>query len=90
MTTLLTFIISIWLTAPALVFSTVEFTSTPLLDGKIIPFTPAQTAERIIAPRLCESSTPSRITTEVNSLEFFSIKSSKSSYLTGYIWAIIP
>ena len=63
---LLTLIIEIWLTAPALVFSTVELTRTPLLEGKIIPSTPAQTAERIIAPRLCESSTPSRITTEAS------------------------
>ena len=76
-----------WLTAPALVFSTVEFIKTPLRDGKIIPLTPAQTQERIIAPTLCESSTPSNITIFPPT---FSIKSSKSVYFTGEICAITP
>ena len=62
-----------WLTAPALVFSTVEFISTPRLEGSIIPLTPAHTQERIIAPTLCESSTPSRTTTFVSSPLCFSI-----------------
>ena len=72
-----------WLTAPALVFSTVEFISTPRLEGSIIPLTPAHTQERIIAPTLCESSTPSRTTTFVSSPLCFSIKSSSSMYFTG-------
>ena len=82
--------IGIWLIAPALVFSTVAFTWTFRLDGIIIPSTPAQTQVLIIAPKLWESSTPSRMTSEAFSYFFLSKKSSKSIYLIGEIWAIIP
>ena len=84
-----------WFTAPALVFSTVELTKTPLLEGKIIPLTPAQTAERIIAPRLCESSTPSRIKIKGGSpfsFAWFKISSTcstKSSRLSNWTVKII-
>ena len=77
--------IEILFTAPVLVFSTVEFINTPLLDGIITAFMPAQTQERIIAPTLCESSIPSNMTTETLLSAFFSIKSSKSTYFIGDI-----
>ena len=66
-----------WLTAPALVFSTVAFIKTPRLEGSIIASTPAQTQERIIAPRLWESYIPSSITTVCFLSLLVSKKSSK-------------
>ena len=55
------------------------------LEGIIIPATPAQTQVLIIEPKLCESSTPSRITRAAFSYFSLSKKSSKSIYLMGEI-----